>query len=63
MARDIDQWLEGLGLGRYAEVFAENDIGPDVLPHLTEEHLKELGVSLGVGKGLGTPSTALSMLP
>ncbi len=47
MARDIDQWLEGLGLGRYAEVFAENDIGPDVLPRLTEEHLKELGVSLG----------------
>jgi class 3 adenylate cyclase len=47
MARDIDQWLEGLGLGKYAELFAENDIGPDVLPHLAEEHLKELGVSLG----------------
>jgi len=47
VARDIDQWLEGLGLGKYAKVFAENDIGPDVLPHLTEEHLKELGVSLG----------------
>ncbi len=44
---DVAQWLEGLGLGKYAEVFAENDIGPDVLAHLTEEHLKELGVSLG----------------
>ena len=47
MARNIDQWLEGLGLDKYAEVFAKNDIGPDVLPYLTEEHLKELGVSLG----------------
>ena len=44
---DVAQWLEGLGLGKYAEVFAENDVGPDVLAHLTEEHLKELGVSLG----------------
>ena len=44
---DVAQWLEGVGLGKYAEVFAENDVGPDVLAHLTEEHLKELGVSLG----------------
>jgi len=45
--RDVAQWLESLGLGKYAQVFAENDIGPDVLPQLSEEHLKELGVSLG----------------
>ncbi len=45
--RDVAEWLEALGLGTYAEVFAENDVGLDVLPHLTEEHLKELGVSLG----------------
>lgn len=44
---DIRQWLERIGLGKYAQVFAENDVGPDVLPYLTEEHLKELGVSLG----------------
>ena len=47
MARDVERWLEGLGLGKYTEAFAENDIGADVLPYLTEEHLKELGVSLG----------------
>ena len=45
--RDVAQWLEQLGLGKYAEAFTENDIGSDVLPHLTEEHFKELGVSLG----------------
>ena len=44
---DVARWLERLGLGKYAEAFAENDVGDDVLPHLTEAHLKELGVSLG----------------
>ena len=55
---DLEQWLELHGLGKYREVFAENDVGFDVLPHLTEEHLKELGVSLGdrlrLLKALGT---------
>jgi len=44
---DIAQWLQQHGLGKYTEVFADNDVGFDVLAHLTEEHLKELGVSLG----------------
>ena len=44
---NLEQWLELHALGKYTEVFAENDVGFDVLPHLTEEHLKELGVSLG----------------
>ncbi len=26
MARDIGEWLDGLGLGRYAEAFADNEI-------------------------------------
>ncbi len=26
MADDIAQWLEGLGLGQYAQTFADNDI-------------------------------------
>ncbi len=47
MADDIAQWLEGLGLGQYAQAFAENDIGPAVLPRLTEHDLKELGLSIG----------------
>src|SRR5262245_48254477 len=44
---DIARWLSGLGLGKYAPVFAENEIDSDALPHLTEEHLKELGLPLG----------------
>ena len=47
MADDIAQWLEGLGLGQYAEAFAENDIESKNLPRLTEDDLKELGLSIG----------------
>jgi class 3 adenylate cyclase len=42
---DLAQWLAELGLGQYAEAFAENDIDFDVLAQLTDEDLKELGVS------------------
>jgi hypothetical protein len=45
---DIVVWLRSLGLGKYEAVFRENDIDETVLPSLTDEHLKELGVtSLG----------------
>jgi hypothetical protein len=45
---DVVVWLRGLGLGRYEAVFRENDIDETVLPNLTGEDLKELGVaSLG----------------
>jgi SAM domain (Sterile alpha motif) len=45
--QQIADWLEKLGLGQYAQRFAENDIDASVLPHLTDQSLKELGVSLG----------------
>jgi class 3 adenylate cyclase len=45
--REIAEWLEKLGMSEYAERFAENDIDASVLPHLTDQSLKELGVSLG----------------
>ena len=47
MAVDIAQWLEGLGLGQYAQAFAGNDIDLRALPQLSEDDLKELGLSLG----------------
>ena len=47
MDSDIGQWLEGLGLGKYALVFAENEISFDALPHLTQDDLKELGLPMG----------------
>ncbi len=47
VAANIREWLEGLGLGKYAEAFAENDVDLDVLPKLTEQDLADLGLSLG----------------
>jgi hypothetical protein len=45
--QQVADWLEKLGLGRYAQRFAENDISFAVLPDLTDQDLKEIGVSLG----------------
>jgi class 3 adenylate cyclase len=42
---DIVVWLRSLGLGRYEAAFRENEIDETVLPSLTEEHLKQLGVT------------------
>jgi hypothetical protein len=42
---DIVVWLRGLGLGKYEAAFRENEIDETVLPSLTEEHLKQLGVT------------------
>jgi class 3 adenylate cyclase len=44
---DIGAWLRGLGLGQYEGTFRESEIDADVLPELTDQHLKDLGVSLG----------------
>jgi class 3 adenylate cyclase len=40
-------WLATLGLSEYTDRFAENDVDISVLHHLTDQDLKELGVSLG----------------
>ena len=45
--QEIGDWLEKLGMPEYGERFTENDIDASVLPHLTDQSLKELGVSLG----------------
>src|SRR6516165_5001830 len=45
---DVVVWLRSLGLGKYEAAFRENDIDETVLPSLTHENLKDLGVaSLG----------------
>jgi class 3 adenylate cyclase len=42
---DIVVWLRSLGLGKYEAAFRQNDIDEAVLPSLTHENLKELGVA------------------
>jgi predicted ATPase/class 3 adenylate cyclase len=41
------EWLESIGLGEYAQRFAENAIDLSILRDLTDQDLKELGVLLG----------------
>jgi class 3 adenylate cyclase/predicted ATPase len=43
---DVAAWLHGLGLQRYEETFRANEIDARILPRLTAEDLKDLGVNL-----------------
>jgi hypothetical protein len=43
---DIATWLQGLGLQRYEQAFRDNAIDMAVLPELTAEDLKDMGVRL-----------------
>jgi class 3 adenylate cyclase/predicted ATPase len=41
----VGTWLHGLGLSQYEQAFRDNDIDDEVLPELTAEDLKEIGIS------------------
>jgi class 3 adenylate cyclase len=43
VSEGLRRWLDQIGLAQHAEIFAAND----VLPDLSDEDLKELGLSLG----------------
>jgi hypothetical protein len=45
--QEMADWLKALGLPGCARAFAENGIDVSVLPYLTDQHLKDIGVLLG----------------
>ena len=45
--QEIGDFLEKLGMPEYGECFAQNKIDLSVLPHLTDQDLKDIGVPLG----------------
>ena len=47
MADDIRQWLDELGLGKYGDVFVDNEISLQALPHISENDLAGLKGALG----------------
>ena len=75
--QQVSDWLQKLGLMQYAQRFAENDITFAILPDLTDQDLKELGVAslghrrqllraiveLGNATATNTPIPALPALP
>jgi predicted ATPase/class 3 adenylate cyclase len=52
VVRDVDNWLESLGLSRYSGLFSENEIDFEVLIDLTDQDLKDLQIPLGHRKKL-----------
>ena len=42
---DVREWLKSLGLEQYEAAFRENDVDAEVLPTLTADDLKELGIA------------------
>jgi class 3 adenylate cyclase/predicted ATPase len=70
---DIEAWLQGLGLARYVPAFRDNEIDWAVLPKLTSEDLREIGV-VAIGHrrklldaiaelGVSTPTSAATAAP
>ena len=45
--QQMGEWLAKLGLAEYTSCFAKNRIDFSVLPELTDQHLKDLGLPLG----------------
>ena len=61
---DVQQWLEGVGMGQYVRAFEENDITHEALRELTSDDLKELGVAaMGHRKILLREIASLSAAP
>src|SRR5215813_7129869 len=45
---DVTHWLESVGFPEYARCFAENNVDDEILAHLTDKDLQDIGVgSLG----------------
>ena len=45
MPDKVARWLEKLELGKYVDVFVDNDIDEELLPELTDTDLEKLGIS------------------
>src|ERR1700740_619711 len=45
MSRAVGDWLKELGLGEHEAAFAENGVTFALLPELTNDDLKDLGVA------------------
>lgn len=61
--RDVAVWLEGLGLGKYARAFEDNEIDFEALPHLTDRTLEQIGLPVGARIKLLAAISALAPSP
>ncbi len=49
---NLRQWLDRHGLGKHADLLAENEVDLEVLPELEEADLEKIGIPLGARKKL-----------
>ena len=64
VSKEVTAWLEELGLGQYATSFEENELDLDQLVDLSNEDMKDLGVTImGHRKKLQRAINALQGLP
>eukprot|EP00249_Psilotum_nudum_P015518 c25372_g1_i1 orf=774-1520(+) len=45
LSGDVKDWLRGLGLGKYACIFQYHEVDNEVLPFLTMDDLREMGIT------------------
>jgi hypothetical protein len=61
-AVDVASWLRDLGLERYEATFRENDVDAELLPNLTADDLRDLGIpSVGHRRRILEAITALRL--
>jgi class 3 adenylate cyclase len=59
---DVGEWLQALGLGQYEAAFRENDVDVELLPNLTADDLRDLGItSVGHRRRILEAITALRL--
>lgn len=46
-SEDLGVWLKSVRMGKYLQLFIDNEIDVDVLPELTDDDLKELEIPVG----------------
>jgi class 3 adenylate cyclase len=61
--QQIADWLEKLGMSEYTQRFVENGVDLSVLPDLTDQDLKDLGVVLGHRRKILRAIAALDDVP
>ncbi len=62
-SQNLAEWLNERGLGQYVQTFADNHIDYSILPYLTDDDLKNLGLSLGHRKRLLKAIEAIDAKP
>jgi hypothetical protein len=61
--QQIADWLQKLGLGQYAQRFAENGIDVSVLHYLTDQDLEKIGVLFRPPWGSRSHHGTISLVP